>query len=87
MYTYRSARGFMDDAYPELFKKRWDFSHKYLGGPLSRSDRQERCTESVRGSFSRELDYEMLPRLFSDFPKEKMIQVAEKIRSSILAGI
>ena len=87
MYTYRSARSFMDDAYPDLFKKRWDFNHKFLGGPLTRSDRHERCTESVRGAFSRELDYEMLPRLFSNFPKEKMTQVAEKIRASILTGI
>lgn len=87
MYTYRSARGFMDDAYPELFKKRWEFRHKYLGGPLTRSDRQERCTESVMGSFGRELDFELLPRLFPEFPKEKISQVAERIRASILAGI
>lgn len=87
MYIYRSARGFMDDAYPELFKKRWDFRHKYLGGPLTRSDRQERCTGSVMGAFGLELDHELLPRLFPKFPKEKMEQVAESIRSSILAGI
>ena len=87
MYTYRSARGFMDDAYPELFKKRWEFRHKFLGGPLSRSDRQERCTGSVMGSFGRELDFELLPRLFTNFPKEKMEKVAESIRASILAGI
>lgn len=87
MYTYRSARGFMDDAYPELFKKRWEFSHKYLGGPLTRSDRQERCTRSVMGSFGLEMDYELLPRLFPQFPKEKMIKVAESVRNSILTGI
>ncbi|MBC7465724.1 MAG: M13 family metallopeptidase [Bdellovibrio sp.] len=87
MYVYRNARGYMDDAYPELFKKRWDFRHKYLGGPISRSDRQERCTMSVMGSFSRELDIEMLPRVFPNFPKEKMEAVAAKIRASIVAGI
>ena len=87
MYVYRSARGFMDDAYPELFKKRWEFSHKYMGGPLARSDRQERCSKSVMGAFDRELDYEMLPRLFKKFPKEKMQQVAQRIRASILSGI
>lgn len=87
MYTYRNAREFMDDAYKALFKKRWAFRHKFLGGPLTRSDRQERCTATVMGSFSRELDIEMLPRLFPDFPKEKMTLVAERIRSSILSGI
>jgi putative endopeptidase len=87
MYTYRNARDYMDDAYPALFKKRWDFRHKFLGGPLTRSDRQERCTTAVIGAFNREFDLEMLPRLFPNFPKEKMLQVAEKIRASILDGI
>jgi putative endopeptidase len=87
MYAYRSGRSYMDDAYPEYFKKRWDFRHKFFGGPLSRADRQERCTESVMGSFSREFDLEMLPRLFPNFPREKMNLVAESIRSSILKGI
>ncbi len=87
IYTYRSARDFMDDAYPDLFKKRFAFRHKFLGGPISRSDRQERCTMAVMGSFNRELDIEMLPRLFPSFPNDKMEAVALKIRQSIAAGI
>lgn len=87
MLVYRSARGFMDDAYPELFKKRLAFSHKFLGGAPTRPDRQERCTMSVMGAFNRELDQEMLPRLFPNFPKQKMLEVTTKIRASILAGI
>lgn len=87
IYVYRNARSFMDDAYPELFKKRWAFRHKFLGGSISRPDRQERCTMSVMSAFNRELDYEMLPRLFPNFPKEKMEAVASKIRASIISGI
>lgn len=87
MYVYRSARGFMDDAYPALFQKRWDFRHKFLGGPLTRSDRQERCTSGTMGAFTLELDQEMLHRLFPDFPKDKMKTVAEKIRATIISGI
>ena len=30
IYVYRNARSFMDDAYPDLFKKRWEFRHKFL---------------------------------------------------------
>lgn len=86
-YFFRSARGYMDDAYPELYKKRMEFSHKFLGGAPSRPDRQERCTTSVMGSFNRELDLEMLPRLFPTFPKEKMKTVAENVRKSIIAGL
>lgn len=87
MFVYRSARGFMDDAYPDLYKKRLAFSHQYLGGSPTRPDRQERCTMSVMGAFSRELDQEMLPRLFPNFPKQKMMDVTTKIRASILDGI
>jgi putative endopeptidase len=87
MFVYRSARGFMDDAFPELFKKRLAFSHKFLGGAPTRADRQERCTMSVMGAFNRELDQEMLPRLFPNFPKQKMMDVAAKIRASIVDGI
>lgn len=87
IYIYRSARSFMDDAYPELFKKRWAFRHKFLGGPLSRSDRQERCTGAVMSSFGLELDHELLPRLFPQFPNDKMVKVAESIRNAILDGI
>lgn len=87
MYLYRSARGFMDDAYPELFKKRWDFSHKFLGAPLKRPDRQERCTYAVMGAFTKELDFELLPRLFPDFPTVKLLQAAQAVRESILKGI
>ena len=87
IYMFRSARGFMDDAYPELFKKRLAFSFKYLGGAPKRPDRQERCTMSVMSAFNRELDLEMLPRLFPNFPSEKMLTVAEKVRQSIITGI
>ncbi len=87
MFVYRSARGFMDDAYPDLYKKRLAFSHQYLGGSPTRPDRQERCTMSVMGAFSRELDQEMLPRLFPNFPRQKMMDVTTKIRASILDGI
>lgn len=87
IYFFRNARTFMDDAYPELYKKRMAFSHQYLGGSPERPDRQERCTTSVMGAFSRELDAELLPRLFPQFPKNKMLTVVDKIRSSILQGI
>lgn len=87
MYIFRNARNFMDDAYPELYKKRLDFSFKYLGGSPVRPDRQERCTNAVMGSFGLELDQEMLPRLFPDFPKKKMLETAAKVRSSIIEGL
>lgn len=87
IYLFRSARGYMDDAYPELYKKRMAFSHKYLGSPATRPDRQERCTGAVMGAFGKELDQVMIQELFPQFPEEKMQTVATKIRQSILNGI
>jgi putative endopeptidase len=87
MYIFRNARTYMDDAYPELYKKRQAFAHKFLGGSPVRPDRQERCTSSVMGSFNRELDMELQSRLFPHFPEQKMRVVAEKIRKSILQGL
>ena len=87
MYLYRNARSYMDDAYPELYKKRMEFSNKFLGGSPTRPDRQERCTSAVMGSFNRELDMELQQRLFPKFPDKKMRDVAEKIRQSILDGL
>jgi putative endopeptidase len=87
IYTFRNARGFMDDAYPELYKKRLAFSFKYLGGAPVRPERQERCTMSVMGAFNRELDLELLPRVFPNFPREKMIEVSKRIREAIVDGI
>lgn len=87
IYLFRNARTYMDDAYPELYKKRMAFSHQYLGGSPTRPDRQERCTSAVMGSFNRELDMELQERLFPNFPEKKMRDVAEKIRQSILDGL
>lgn len=87
MYLYRNARSFMDDAYPDLFKKRMEFRHKFLGGPLTRPERQERCTDATTAAYSKELDFEILPRVFPNFPRDKMEAVAEKIRQSIISGI
>lgn len=87
LYFFRSARQFLDDAYPELYKKRMKFSFDYLGGSPTRPDRQERCTGSVMSAFGKELDQELVGRMFKNFPEEKMNTVIRKIRESIMDGI
>ncbi|MGZ3709830.1 MAG: M13 family metallopeptidase, partial [Bdellovibrionota bacterium] len=82
-----SIIGYMDDAYPEFFKKRFEFNRKNLGGPEKRPVREERCTRLVMSSFAREIDAELLPVLFPDFPREKIIALAAKIRESIIQGL
>ena len=87
IYLYFAVKGYMDDAYPELFKKRFDFSHKFLGGSPKRADRHERCTKRVMYTFSKEVDFILLPRMFPDFPQEKFVKLAERIRKSIVASL
>jgi putative endopeptidase len=84
---FHSAKDFMDDAYPEYFKKAFEFGRKNLGGPEKRPDRQERCTRMAMSNFGREMDAELLPILFPDFPEPKVVALAENIRGSILAGL
>lgn len=86
-YLYSMASDILDDSNQDYFKKVFGFSNKYLGGPAVRSDRQERCTQKVMYSFMLELDSVMLPRLFPNFPEEKVRAVASKIRDSIIKGM
>lgn len=87
LLLYRKIGSLMDDAYPEFFKKKFEFRRKYFGGAEVRPVRQERCTLDVMDTFEKEFDELMIPRLFPNFPEEKMKLVAAKIRESILQGI
>ncbi len=87
VYLFRALPGFMDDAYPKHFQKAFDFNKKHLGGPNVRPVRQERCTMYVMDKFTKEIDAELLPQLFPDFPEPKLVGLVEKVRSSIIAGI
>lgn len=87
IYLYKSLSGIMDDAYPKFFKKKFDFNHKFLGGAEKRPERQERCTLRMMSEFEKEIDEVLMDRLFPNFPKDKVVEISEKIRGSILKGI
>jgi len=87
LYLYQSLSPVMDDAYADYFQAKFDFNHKHLGGPKTRSDRQERCTEFVMGRYRMEIDAELLPQIFPDFPEQDFIQLAEDVRNAIIGGM
>lgn len=87
IYLYKSLSGIMDDAYPKYFKKKFDFNHKFLGGAEKRPVRQERCTLRMMSDFEKEVDEVLMERLFPNFPKDKVVEISEKIRNSILTGV
>ncbi|RZA17591.1 MAG: M13 family peptidase [Proteobacteria bacterium] len=86
-YAYKALAPLMDDAYPEFFNARYAFNQKHLGAPKVRPVREERCTQMVMGSYNKELDEQVLPVMFPDFPQEKFIALAEKVRASIIDGV
>ncbi|MBY0369350.1 M13 family metallopeptidase [bacterium] len=87
VYAFHSLPGLLDDAYPEYFQASFDFSRDHLGGPNARPVRQERCTMYIMGKFTKEIDAEMLPKLFPNFPEKKFTELVEKVRASIIQGI
>jgi putative endopeptidase len=87
VFLYHSLVEYLDDAYPEFHAKRFAFNNKYLGGPAQRPPRQERCTKVVMSMFGMELDYELMNIMFPNFPQEKMVEVGEKVRKSIISGL
>lgn len=81
---YHSTIFAMDDAFPEVYNKFFEFKFKWLGGAKSRSPRQERCTKSAIAAFSREIDSLLVDIIFPNFPKEKFKQLGEQVRKSLL---
>lgn len=87
VYLYQALNNLMDDAYPEFFQASFDFEKKHLGGPATRSVRDERCTMMVMDRYEKEIDAEVLPLVFPNFPEEKFIALAEDVRKSIIDGV
>lgn len=87
VYLFHALSPVMDNAYPHYYKMKFAFNKKYLGGPNQRPDLKERCTKYVMGSFMKEIDYELYPKLFGDFSKKKFVKLVDKVRASLLDGI
>ena len=85
-YKYSVGSSMIDDSNPEYFNKQFAFANKYLGGPVVRSVRHERCTRKVMNTFPKEIDQLLMQKLFPNFPTEKFKLVASKIRESIIQG-
>jgi putative endopeptidase len=86
-YLFQTVEGYMDEGFPDYFKKTFAFSNKYLGGPPKRGSLEERCTESVMNKFTKEIDHELFDSFFPNFPEKKFVGLLEQVRSSILEGL
>lgn len=86
-FLFRALIRVMDDAYPDFYKQMFSFRHKHLGGPEKRPERLERCTRRVMSDLGRELDAELLPLLFPDFPEKSVVDMAGKVRAQLIEGV
>ncbi len=84
---YNSLKSIMDESYPAYFQEAFNFKKKHLGGPTVRPPRDERCTTSTMDTFPMELDQELIPILFPNFPDKEVITLAEQVRSAIVNGL
>jgi putative endopeptidase len=87
VYLAKNVEDIMDDGFPAYFKASFEFEKKYFGGPEVRSVRQERCTEQVAGYFLKELDSDVVQKIFPNFDDAKFDALAQTIRGSIVKGL
>ncbi len=87
VYLFASLGSLLDDGYASFYNTYRNFNVTYLGAPKTRPVREERCTTQVMEMFTKELDAELLPTLFPDFPDEKFVSLAEQVRKAIIIGI
>lgn len=87
VFAFHSLSDLLDDAYPAYYQKKFAFQQKHFGGPNKRPERQERCTRATMRTFSKEIDAILLQEIFPNFPREKFIALAEKIRASLLRSL
>lgn len=84
LYLVAALFDTLDNAYPEFYKKKFEFNNHHLGGPVLRPMREERCTVYVKEAFTMELDHELIDVLFPNFPTEKFEKLVDRIRLSML---
>ena len=87
VFLFHSLTSYMDDAYADFFQTYFAFNRDFLGGPKVRSERQERCTKQAMGRFPMELDEDLIKILFPNFPSDKVVQLVDKIRATIVQKI
>jgi putative endopeptidase len=77
----------LDEGYPKFYKKNFDMNKKFFGGPVKRSPLEERCTKIVGRNFNKEIDEALFEKVFPNFQEQKVTEVGEKIRASIIEGL
>jgi putative endopeptidase len=77
----------MDLAYPDYNAALRAFRHQHLGRPAERRSREEECAERLSDRLGRSLAFEMIQKIFGDFPKARFKEMVEKVRKSLIRSL
>ncbi len=84
LLLYQALFSLLQESYPEFYQAKLNFGRKYLGTPPQLPSRLERATVRTTNYLNQELDYLLLPLLFTDFPKQRVVRLVEMIRTALL---
>lgn len=87
VFLFHALHNKMDQGYKKFYDQKFAFRKDHLGGPNQRRALKERCTNYVKSRFSKELDYELYPKLFGDFSEKQFLKLVKKVRDSLILGI
>jgi putative endopeptidase len=85
-YFYHSMLNVLDEGYKDFYKKKFEFRHKFLGGPETRTVLNERCAQDMR-RFNKEIDAELFDTIFPNFDEEKFVKTLQRVKESIVEGL
>lgn len=86
-YLYRALPKIIEKSHPKFYQTAFALNHKYFGGPAADRPDEEKCSRSINGKFSREIEYALLKEIFPDFSKKKFLSLLNKIRSTMITHL
>lgn len=85
--AFKTLSGKIDLSYPDYFQMKFDFSKKHFGGADIRAPKLTRCTNFIAHRFGKELDFELIGKIFPNFDEDKFLGILNKVKASIVQGI
>jgi len=72
---------------PKFDTARRAFRAKHFSMPTAEAPLPDRCAQTIQGAYVKELDATLLPSVFPNFPREKVVALGERVRASLLSSI
>ncbi len=87
LYAFLALQPFLKEAFPKFDKSHREFETKHFGSPAVEPPLEERCTRRMMEQYAKEVDAELMPKLFPNFPQQKVVDMVESVRASLVKSI